>query len=105
MQQLQMVASGPFLDPTKVPLSSPQSHPAQITAFFMFINWKCQGPQSAVTNIGMLCSDGLVRRFIRDEKGVHFDKPSPSYDQKDFVPIEVKVGSLVVIHGDLIHQR
>lgn len=48
---------------------------------------------------------GLVRRFIRDETGVHFDKPSPSYDQKDFVPIEVKAGSLVVIHGDLIHQR
>lgn len=49
--------------------------------------------------------DGLVRRFIRDDDGVHFDKPSPSYDQKDFVPIEVKAGSLVVIHGDLIHQR
>ncbi|CAA0832964.1 Phytanoyl-CoA dioxygenase [Striga hermonthica] len=48
--------------------------------------------------------DGLVRRFIRDESGVHFDKPSPSYDQKDFVPIEVKAGTLVVIHGDLIHQ-
>ncbi|KAK4400041.1 Phytanoyl-CoA dioxygenase [Sesamum angolense] len=48
--------------------------------------------------------NGLVRRFIRDEKGVHFDKPSPSYDQKDFVSIEVKAGSLVVIHGDLIHQ-
>lgn len=49
--------------------------------------------------------DGLVRRFIRDETGVHFDKPSPTYDQKNFVPIEVKAGSLVVIHGDLIHQR
>lgn len=48
--------------------------------------------------------DGLVRRFIRDETGVHFDKPSPTYDQKIFVPIEVKAGSLVVIHGDLIHQ-
>lgn len=48
--------------------------------------------------------DGLVRRFIRDDEGVHFDRPSPSYDQNDFVPIEVKAGSLVVIHGDLIHQ-
>lgn len=48
--------------------------------------------------------NGLVRRFIRDEEGVHFDRPSPSYDQNDFVPIEVKAGSLVVIHGDLIHQ-
>ncbi|KAF5193202.1 Phytanoyl-coa dioxygenase domain-containing protein 1-like [Thalictrum thalictroides] len=48
--------------------------------------------------------NGLVRRFIRNEKGVHFNRPSPSYDQKDFVSIEVKAGSLVIIHGDLIHQ-
>jgi phytanoyl-CoA hydroxylase len=47
---------------------------------------------------------GLVRRFIRDEEGVHFDRPFPSYEEKDFVPLEVKAGSLVVIHGDLIHQ-
>lgn len=53
----------------------------------------------------VLFTDGLVRRFMTDEEGVHFDRPSPSYDQKDFVPIEVKAGSLVVIHGDLIHQR
>ncbi|KAF5751838.1 phytanoyl-CoA dioxygenase isoform X1 [Tripterygium wilfordii] len=49
--------------------------------------------------------NGLVRRFIRGEKGVTFDRPSPTYDQKDFVPIEVKAGALVAIHGDLIHQR
>ncbi|KAK9091636.1 hypothetical protein Sjap_024813 [Stephania japonica] len=48
--------------------------------------------------------NGLVRRFIRDDKGVHFDNPSPSYDRADFVAVEVKAGSLVVIHGDLIHQ-
>nr|AFK45658.1 unknown [Medicago truncatula] len=48
--------------------------------------------------------NGLVRKFFRDEDGVKFDRPSPSYDQKDFVPIEVKAGSLVVIHGNLIHQ-
>uniref|UniRef100_A0A5B6ZUV2 Putative phytanoyl-CoA dioxygenase n=1 Tax=Davidia involucrata TaxID=16924 RepID=A0A5B6ZUV2_DAVIN len=48
--------------------------------------------------------NGLVRRFIRDKEGVHFDRPFPSCDRKDFVPIEVKAGSLVVIHGDLIHQ-
>ncbi|KAL5553426.1 hypothetical protein UlMin_040827 [Ulmus minor] len=48
--------------------------------------------------------NGLVRRFIRGDDGVTFDRPSPTYDQKDFVPIEVKAGSLVVIHGDLIHQ-
>ncbi|KAK4753833.1 hypothetical protein SAY87_001937 [Trapa incisa] len=48
--------------------------------------------------------DGLVRRFIRGEDGVSFDRPSPTYDKKDFVPVEVKAGSLVIIHGDLIHQ-
>jgi len=48
--------------------------------------------------------NGLVRRFLRGENGVYFDQPSPSYDQKDFVPIEVKAGSLVLIHGNLIHQ-
>ncbi|KAK7849376.1 phytanoyl-coa dioxygenase [Quercus suber] len=47
---------------------------------------------------------GLVRRMIRGEEGVSFDRPLPTYDQKDFVPIEVKAGSMVVIHGDLIHQ-
>lgn len=52
-----------------------------------------------------LVIDGLVRRFIRDENGVHFDRPLPSFDQKEFLPIETKAGSLVVIHGDLIHQR
>lgn len=53
----------------------------------------------------MCFPDGLVRRMIRGEQGVSFDRPSPTYNQKDFVPIEVKAGSLVVIHGDLIHQR
>ena len=53
----------------------------------------------------MVFPDGLVRRFIRGDEGVYFDRPSPSYDDKDFVPIEVKAGSLVVLHGDLIHQR
>uniref|UniRef100_A0A2P2JKP5 Phytanoyl-CoA dioxygenase n=1 Tax=Rhizophora mucronata TaxID=61149 RepID=A0A2P2JKP5_RHIMU len=48
--------------------------------------------------------NGLVRRFLRGEQGVYFDRPSPSYNQEDFVPIEVKAGSLVVIHGNLIHQ-
>lgn len=48
--------------------------------------------------------NGLVRRFIRDDNRVHFDGPFPSCDKQDFVAIEVKAGSLVVIHGDLIHQ-
>ncbi|CAG7862067.1 unnamed protein product [Brassica rapa] len=49
-------------------------------------------------------SDGLVRRFVRGENGVTYDQPSPSYEQKDFVTIEMKPGSIIAIHGDLIHQ-
>ncbi|KAM0827948.1 hypothetical protein ACQ4PT_067866 [Festuca glaucescens] len=48
--------------------------------------------------------NGLQRRMIRDENGTHFDRPSPLYDQKEFVPLEVKSGDFVVIHGDLVHQ-
>lgn len=48
--------------------------------------------------------EGIVRRFIKGDNGVYYDKPSPVYDYKDFVPIEVKAGALVVIHGDLVHQ-
>ncbi|KAJ0252810.1 Phytanoyl-CoA dioxygenase [Hirschfeldia incana] len=48
--------------------------------------------------------NGLVRRFVRGENGVTYDRPSPSYEQKDFVPIEMKTGSMIAIHGDLIHQ-
>uniref|UniRef100_A0A0D9VY10 Fe2OG dioxygenase domain-containing protein n=1 Tax=Leersia perrieri TaxID=77586 RepID=A0A0D9VY10_9ORYZ len=48
--------------------------------------------------------NGIIRRMIRDENGTHFDNPLPTFDQKDFVPLEVKSGDLVVIHGDLVHQ-
>jgi len=50
-------------------------------------------------------SEGLVRRMIRDENGTHFDRPSASYDHKEFVPLEVKSGTLVMLHGDIIHKR
>ncbi|KAF2305507.1 hypothetical protein GH714_006050 [Hevea brasiliensis] len=59
---------------------------------------------SLVTSPFVVFSDGLIRRFLTSGQGMYFDRPFPSYDQKDFVPIEVKTGSLVVIHGDLIHQ-
>ncbi|CAL1408502.1 unnamed protein product [Linum trigynum] len=48
--------------------------------------------------------NGLVRRLIRGEQGLQFDQPSPSYEQSDFVAIEAKAGSLVLIHGDLVHR-
>ncbi|XP_039787565.1 phytanoyl-CoA dioxygenase 2-like [Panicum virgatum] len=48
--------------------------------------------------------NGLVRRMIRDENGTHFDCLSASYDHKEFVPLEVKSGTLVMLHGDIIHK-
>lgn len=97
MQHLKMVAFGLFLDPTKVKIKEPSS------VCFMLL----QAPKVRLrANLFVSSStEGLLRRFIRDESGVHFDKPSLDYDQKDFVSIPVKTGSLVVIHGDLIHQR
>ncbi|CAA6664890.1 unnamed protein product [Spirodela intermedia] len=55
-------------------------------------------------SVHLACTDGLVRRFIRDDDGVHFDKPSQTYNRDEFIPLEVRAGSLVVIHGDLVHQ-
>jgi hypothetical protein len=43
--------------------------------------------------------------MIKDENGTYFDRPIPSYDHKEFVPLEVKSGGLVIIHGDLVHKR
>eukprot|EP00249_Psilotum_nudum_P016470 c25841_g1_i1 orf=825-1685(-) len=47
---------------------------------------------------------GLARRFFRDANGVRFDRELPAYDYSKFVSLEVKAGSLVIIHGDLVHQ-
>ncbi|PVH31342.1 hypothetical protein PAHAL_9G119900 [Panicum hallii] len=48
--------------------------------------------------------NSLKIRMIKDENGTYFDRPTPSYDHKEFVPLEVKSGSLVVIHGNLVHK-
>ncbi|XP_024535439.1 phytanoyl-CoA dioxygenase [Selaginella moellendorffii] len=48
--------------------------------------------------------DGVARKFLRDENGVKFDKSPPTYEMSQFIPVEVKAGSLVVIHGNLVHQ-
>lgn len=95
-----MVASGQFLDPKKVDFPS-------IPLFYMHKSSRNFANIYLFSNVLTLyvVSDGLVRRFLRGENGVYFDRPSLTYDQKDFVPVEVKAGSLVVIHGDLIHQR
>ncbi|CAI5481884.1 unnamed protein product [Closterium sp. Yama58-4] len=48
--------------------------------------------------------DPLARRFVRDGKcGVTFDAPSPTYDLTQFVPVPVKAGTAVILHGQLVH--
>lgn len=48
---------------------------------------------------------GPLSRFKRtaDNKKTYFDPPMPKYDLKGSVPLEVPRGSLVVLHGALVH--
>eukprot|EP00243_Klebsormidium_subtile_P004073 TRINITY_DN17848_c0_g1_i1.p1 TRINITY_DN17848_c0_g1~~TRINITY_DN17848_c0_g1_i1.p1 ORF type:complete len:290 (-),score=42.38 TRINITY_DN17848_c0_g1_i1:330-1199(-) len=48
--------------------------------------------------------EGNVRRFIRTDNGVHFDKDMPHYDVTQMVPIEARAGSVVLLDGSLIHM-
>ncbi|KAI5077345.1 hypothetical protein GOP47_0007169 [Adiantum capillus-veneris] len=47
---------------------------------------------------------GLKRRYVKDANGGKFIGDSPEYDYSEFVPLEMKAGSLVVLHGSLVHQ-
>ncbi|XP_064616305.1 phytanoyl-CoA dioxygenase domain-containing protein 1 homolog [Liolophura sinensis] len=56
--------------------------------------------------------DGLLnnRRFVRnpnyaqDGKQMIYTNPMPEIDQSQYVPVEVKKGSLVLIHGLVVHK-
>ncbi|KAJ7544197.1 hypothetical protein O6H91_09G069000 [Diphasiastrum complanatum] len=48
--------------------------------------------------------DGVSRRFLKSENGFIFDKELPDYKSLEFLPLEVKAGSLVVLHGAVVHQ-
>ncbi|CAK9878011.1 unnamed protein product [Sphagnum jensenii] len=47
---------------------------------------------------------GLARRFLKDSSGVRFDNEPGTYDKNEFIPVEVKAGSLVLLDGNLVHQ-
>lgn len=47
---------------------------------------------------------GLKRRYVKDTNGGKFIGDAPEYDYSAFVPLEVKAGSLVLLHGSLVHQ-
>ncbi|MCO5604000.1 hypothetical protein L7F22_058157 [Adiantum nelumboides] len=48
--------------------------------------------------------DGLKRRYVQDTNGGKFIGDPPEYDYSKFVPLEVKAGCLVLLHGSLVHQ-
>jgi phytanoyl-CoA hydroxylase len=48
--------------------------------------------------------DGLKRKFLRSGNAVQYDRASPEYDTSAFIPVEMKAGSLILLHGDVIHQ-
>ncbi|BBN18549.1 phytanoyl-CoA hydroxylase [Marchantia polymorpha subsp. ruderalis] len=47
----------------------------------------------------------LATRFVTNKDGTtKFEGSAPSYDMSKFVPLVMKAGSLVVLHGLLVHQ-
>eukprot|EP00123_Amoebidium_parasiticum_P006003 comp17061_c0_seq2/m.15799 comp17061_c0_seq2/g.15799 ORF comp17061_c0_seq2/g.15799 comp17061_c0_seq2/m.15799 type:complete len:271 (-) comp17061_c0_seq2:20-832(-) len=49
--------------------------------------------------------DGLARRMIRKEGGgVEFTAPPAEYDDSKFIPAPCKRGTVVVIHGAVVHK-
>lgn len=47
----------------------------------------------------------MQRRFLREpDDTTHFDRDARTYSDQDFVPLEVANGSLVVLHGALVHR-
>lgn len=47
---------------------------------------------------------GVTRRFLKDSSGGRYDGESSIYDYAKFVPLEVKAGSLILLHGSIVHQ-
>ena len=61
----------------------------------------CLWAQPGSHNHGLLAG----RRMIRDGKGgVTFTGEQPVYDEAKFVPLEIDAGTLVVLHGSLVHK-
>ena len=48
--------------------------------------------------------NGIYRRFVRSPEGaVSFHGSMPNFELKEFVPLEVKKGDLVLLHGANVH--
>eukprot|EP00873_Tetraselmis_striata_P005355 jgi/Tetstr1/425619/TSEL_016039.t1 len=47
---------------------------------------------------------GVSRRMVvNSERRIEFDKPPVEYDMAEFQPLEMRAGSLVVLHGENVH--
>ena len=47
----------------------------------------------------------LHRRMVRAPGGgITFTSEEPAYNSADFVPLEIPTGSLVLLHGSLVHK-
>ena len=49
------------------------------------------------------CRAGVHNRMLGIDKKISFDKPFPEYDLKTFTPLEVKAGTLIVLHNSNVH--
>ena len=47
--------------------------------------------------------DGVHNRMLGIDKKISFDKPMPEYDLKKFTALEVKAGTLIVLHHANVH--
>ena len=45
----------------------------------------------------------VSRRFIGKDGAVHYDGPAKDYAMDAFVPVEVRSGALVILHGQVVH--
>jgi len=49
--------------------------------------------------------NGITRRFVRNQKGNAgvFVGEDPEWKKSEFVPVEVETGTLILIHGEVVH--
>ncbi|XP_039576161.1 phytanoyl-CoA dioxygenase domain-containing protein 1 isoform X2 [Passer montanus] len=52
--------------------------------------------------------DGITRRMVRAPQGastcVEFVGSEPAYDDKQFIPLPIRKGGLILIHGEVVHK-
>ncbi|XP_063265288.1 phytanoyl-CoA dioxygenase domain-containing protein 1 isoform X2 [Prinia subflava] len=52
--------------------------------------------------------DGITRRMVRAASGastcVEFVGSEPAYDDKQFIPLPISKGGLILIHGEVVHK-